>query len=160
MDDSSSLIHTHTHMLPYFFSSRLLANYAYFLQRLWHFSVLAFGLQCKTKVSSVVGWSVRCFCERLLKVLGMGWVGLCAVPYCTALCCTIFQLFYLALVSNQVGEFNQLIRTELIRRCVLAYIASTRMRTHFRLIRIGWVVARFNWELVLLHASPIPFHIK
>lgn len=33
------------------------------------------------------------------------------------------------LVSNQVGEFNQLIRTELIRRCVLALYSVSSART-------------------------------
>lgn len=63
----------------------------------------------------------------------MGWVTLGWVMFGSILftcivcvCCCIRSI--LLLLLNQVGEFNQLIRTELIRRCVLAlYRARERI---------------------------------
>lgn len=82
---------------------------------------------------------VCCFCARLLKVLGMGWVGLGWVVFRLCIC----MCEQAALVSNQVGEFNQLIRTELIRRCAVLALYSIREsarakeRTHFAFVQFS-----------------------
>lgn len=70
---------------------------------------------------------VLCFCARLLKVLGMGWVQFVRFELCFCILrlCVLCSLLFL---SNQVGEFNQLIRTELIRRCVLALYSASGQR--------------------------------
>lgn len=61
--------------------------------------------------------------------VGLGYVRLDSLHLycvCVCVCCCIRSI--LLLLLNQVGEFNQLIRTELIRRCVLAlYRARERI---------------------------------
>lgn len=84
-----------------------------------------------TKLWATLSQSVCCCFYAIGKEIikspwnGLGWV-VCVCVYSSSV----------ALVSNQVEEFNQLIRTELIRRCVLA-LYRIRARTHFILFKVA-----------------------